>query len=161
MTDERVEKDKVIQITYRIIDQDGILVEQVDVPIGYVHGRDSGLFEQVEGALEGRSVGDQVEVTLPPEEAFGQWDPNLIVTDDLENVPPQYQELGKEVDFQNERGEVKTFRVSDISDGKLTVDGNHSLAGKTITFVVDVVGIREATPEEIQDGAPASNPQIH
>ncbi len=161
MTDERIEKDKVVQITYKIIDQDGSLLEQVDVPIGYVHGRDSGLFEQVEEALDGRGVGDQVEVTLGPEEGFGHPDPALTFTDDIDNVPPQFREIGKEVDFQNERGEVKTFTVSDISQGKLTVDGNHPLAGKTITFVVDVVGVRNATPEEIRDGTPSGAAQIH
>jgi len=161
MTDERVQNDKVIHISYTILDQDDSVLEHIEVPIAYVHGRESGLFEQIEEALEGRSVGDRVTVTLGPEEAFGQRDPGLVQVDDLENVPSQYQELGKEIDFQNDLGDIKTFKVTDISEGKLTVDGNHPLAGKTLTFVVDVAMIRDATPEEIRDGSPADSPQIH
>ncbi|MEF8793135.1 FKBP-type peptidyl-prolyl cis-trans isomerase [Thiohalorhabdus sp.] len=161
MPDKRVQKDKVVQISYAILDQDGSVLEHLEVPIAYVHGHDSGLFEQVEAALEGRSFGDRVSVTLGPEEAFGQRDPGLVQIDDLANVPPQYQELGKEIDFQNDKGDTKTFRVIDISEGKLTVDGNHPLAGKTLTFVVDVAGVRDATPEEIRDGSAADPPQIH
>lgn len=161
MTDERIQKDKLVKISYTLSEQDGSVLEQVDVPISYVHGRDSGLFEKVEAALEGHSVGDRVFVTLGPEEAFGQRDPELVQIDDLQNVPAQYQELGKEIDFQNDQGDIKTFTVTDISEGKLTVDGNHPLAGKTLTFVLDVAAVRDATPEEIRDGSPADIPQVH
>jgi FKBP-type peptidyl-prolyl cis-trans isomerase SlyD len=163
MSDPVVAKNKAIYITYSIVTEDGNVFEQSDLPIGYVHGADSGLFEQVEEALEGATVGDRIEVTLSPEEGFGPHDPNLTYTDDLENVPPQYRHVGAEVEFQNESGEPMTFHVTRIADGKLTIDGNHPLAGQTVTFVVDVAAIRDASPEEIENGRPddGTPPTLH
>lgn len=149
-----VSKHKAVYITYSILDQSGQIAEQSDVPIGYVHGGDSGLFEQVEAALEGAKPGDKVEVFLTPEQGFGDHDPNLTFTDDIENVPPEYRHVGAEVEFQNEQGEGKIFRVSKIENGKLTVDANHPFAGQTVKFVVTVMAIRDATPEEIANGRP-------
>lgn len=154
MSDNTVSKNKAVYITYSILDPEGQVVEQSDVPIGYVHGADSGLFEQVEAALEGAKAGDQLEVTLPPEQGFGAHDPDLTFTDDIENVPPEFRHVGAEVEFQNEHGESKLFRVSKIENGKLTVDANHPFAGKTVKFVVTVAGIRDASPEEIANGRP-------
>ncbi len=106
-------------------------------------------------ALDGRRIGDRVEVSLKPEEGFGPHDPNLTFTDDIENVPHEFRRLGAEVELQNEHGESMMFRVSRIADGKLTVDANHALAGQTVTFVVDVANIRDANMDEIVNGMPA------
>lgn len=163
MSQPVVSKNKAVYITYSILTEDGEIFEQSDLPIGYVHGADSGLFEQVEEALEGATVGERREVTLTPEEAFGPHDPRLTYTDDIENVPPEYRRIGAEVEFENEAGESLTFRVTRIENGKLTIDANHPLAGKTVTFVVEVAAIRDATPEEIAAGRPHDGmpPTLH
>lgn len=86
------------------------------------------------------------------------------ITDDIENVPAEHRRLGSEVEFENERGERMTFRVTRIAGGKLTVDGNHPLAGQTVRFVVTVVGVRPATLDEIANGMPADaggSPRLH
>ena len=149
-----VSKHKAVYITYSILDQNSQVDEQSDVPIGYVHGGDSGLFEQVEAALEGATPGQKFEVFLSPAQGFGDHNPDLTFTDDIENVPPEYRHVGAEVEFQNEQGEGKMFRVSKIENGKLTVDANHPFAGQTVKFVVTVMAIRDATPEEIANGRP-------
>ena len=154
MPDNTVAKHKAVYITYSILDSQGQVVEQSDVPIGYVHGADSGLFEQVEAALEGAKIGDQLEVILPPERGFGAHDPALTFTNDIDNVPPEFRFVGAEVEFENEKGESKTFRVSKIENGKLTVDANHPFAGQTVKFAVTVVAVRDATPDEIANGRP-------
>ena len=151
MFESSVSKHKAVYITYSILDQLGQVVEQ-DVPIGYVQGADSGLFEQVEAALEGAKAGDQLEVFLPPEQGFGAHDPKRTFTDDIEIVPPDFRPVGAEVEFQNESGEGKMFRVSKIENGKLTIDANHPFAGQTVKFVVTVMAIREATADEIANG---------
>ncbi len=161
MAAPRVAKDQVVHITYRITDQDGTVMEQVDLPVGYVHGGQRNLFPQIEQRLDGLSVGDTVEVTLSPEQAFGQPDPDLIVSDALENVPPEYRRLGAEAMFQNHKGETVTMTVVRIEDGKVTLDGNHALAGKTITFRVTIADIRDATPEEIARGVPEGSLPVH
>ena len=161
MVDPRVTKDQVVHITYRITDQDGTVMEQVDLPVGYVHGGQSNLFPQIEQRLDGLSVGDAVEVTLSPDQAFGQPDPELIVSDVIENVPPEYRRLGAEAMFQNDKGETVTMTVVRIEDGKVTLDGNHAMAGKTITFRVTVAEVRDATPEEIARGLPEGSLPVH
>ena len=152
MTDLVVSTHKVVSIVYQIIDENGSVLEQIDVPVNYVHGGKSDVIEKVELALEGCRVGDKVEVVLEPEEAFGDHDPSLTFTDDLDNVPPQFHQIGAEVTMQNDQGDTRTFFVSKIEDGKLTVDGNHPMAGKRVTFLVTVKAIREATEEEVQQG---------
>lgn len=157
-----VGKNKVVSIIYQIRNEAGEIMEHIDYPVSYVHGGPSDLIEKVEQALEGRRVGDSVDVTLEPEEAFGEHDPNLTFTDDLENVPPQFRRVGAEVEMQNDDGEVRTFFVSSIENGKLTVDGNHPMAGQQVTFTVTVKEIRDATEAEIKQGvSPMPQPVLH
>lgn len=157
---DTIKKDKLVTLTYRVSDENGDIIERIDMPIQYVHGRQSELIEKIEQALEGHREGDEVSVTLSPEEGFGPHLPELTFTDDIENVPPQFHSIGAEVEFQNDRGESKIFRVSKIEDGKLTVDGNHPFAGKTVTYHIHITGVRDATPEEMANGAPSA-PQLH
>ncbi|KPJ95345.1 MAG: peptidylprolyl isomerase [Gammaproteobacteria bacterium SG8_11] len=162
MSDQIVTKHKVVSITYRILDEQGQLVEQSDIPIDYIHGADNDMFAKVEQALEGKTVGDTVEVVLPPEDGFGHVDPNMTFIDDIENVPPEYRHVGARPMFQNEHGDVTELVVSKIENGKLTVDGNHPFAGKTMTFNVDVIAIRDATEEELAGGPSVVPPdQLH
>ncbi|HCA26818.1 MAG TPA: peptidylprolyl isomerase [Betaproteobacteria bacterium] len=163
MSDEKVGKHKAVYLTYSILDDQGTVFEQSDLPVGYIHGGGSELFEKIETALEGKTVGERVEVTLTPEEGFGERRPELTYTDDLDNVPPEFHRIGAEVEFQNDEGETLLFTVSHIEDGKLTIDANHSLAGKTVTFVVNVSAVRDASREEIANGAPFDSmpPQMH
>lgn len=157
----KVARDKVVYITYQITDTAGGVLEQIDLPVGYVHGGRSDLFPQIERKLEGLAVGDTVEVTLSPDEAFGQPDPDLTYSDAIENVPPEFRWVGREATFQNERGETRTLTVTRVADGQVTLDGNHPLAGKTITFHVTVADIRDATPGEIASGTPEGAPALH
>ena len=153
MSAEQIKKDKYVELTYAILNAKGEIKERVDIPVKYIHGRDSGLFPKIEKALEGYSNGDRVEVSLSQLEGFGPSDPNLIFTDDLSNVPAeQPMQIGIEVELQNDRGEAKKFTVTKIENGKFTLDGNHPLAGQTIQFVVTVGVVRDATEEELKTG---------
>ena len=162
MADQFVEQNKVVSFVYTIVDTSGTLLEQSDIPISYIHGGKHDLFEKVEQALDGAVVSDTVEVTLTPEEGFGTHDPDLTYMDDIENVPDQFRRLGAEVEMMNDQGDSKKFTVTRIEDGKLTVDGNHPMAGKTIIFRINVTGIRDATPEELAKGVDAmAMPVLH
>jgi FKBP-type peptidyl-prolyl cis-trans isomerase SlyD len=156
MSEDVIEKNKVVAMTYRIIDETGNVAEQSDIPVEYIHGVNDTMFEKVEQALEGKHIGDSVEVELSPEEGFGPHHPELTFTDDVENVPPEYRFVGAKPSFQNEHGDVKEFVVSKIENGKLTVDGNHPFAGQTVKFIINVVGVRPATEMELQQGEPLS-----
>lgn len=161
MAEPRVTKHKVVHITYQITDRSGSVLERIDLPVGYVHGGKSDLFPQVEERLDGCAVGDTVDVTLPPQDAFGYPDPNLTFTDAIDNVPPEYRRPGAEAMFKNERGETITMTVVGVKDGKVTLDGNHPLAGKTITFHVTVADIRDASRDEIANGMPEGSLPFH
>lgn len=154
MSQQRVSKDKVVYMTYVVNDDQGVEMERCDVSVGYVHGGRSRLLAKVEQALEGRPVGERVEVTLTPQEAFGEHRPELVYVDDIDNVPPQYRRIGAEAEFVNDRGDTKVFVVTHIEDGKLTLDGNHPYAGKTVTFALTVTDVRDASLEEVISGEP-------
>jgi len=96
-------------------------------------------------------------VTLTPAEGFGDYQPELAFTDDIDNVPEEFRYVGAEVEFTNDREETLMFKVTRIADGKLTVDGNHPMAGQTVTFVVTVAAIRAAEADEIASGRPADS----
>lgn len=157
---ERVKKDKYVSLTYTISDEAGEIVERIDLPINFIQGRDTQVIAKVSAALEGRAPGDRISVILSPAEGFGERQPELIFTDELANVPPQFHSVGAEVEFQNDRGEMKIFRVANIADGKLTVDGNHPLAGKTISYNITVQEVRDATADELTNSI-ASTPRLH
>jgi len=158
MSELTVIPGRVVYIRYSILDSGGNVAEQYDMPVGYVHGGNSGLLAKLESALTGKKIGDRIKVTLAPAEAYGERDEDLTFTDEIGNVPPQFRHVGAEVVMANEAGETKSFYVSGIEDGKLTVDGNHPLAGQQVTCMVDVVEIREATPEEKLTGMAADSP---
>jgi FKBP-type peptidyl-prolyl cis-trans isomerase SlyD len=153
MTDNQaVANQKVVTFTYTILDTEGNVLERSDMPASYIHGIDGKMYEKAEQAMTGARAGDEVEVSLNPDEGFGYPDPSLIFTDKLENVPPEYRRVGAEVEFTNEAGETAIMTVSKIENGELTVDGNHPFAGKTVVFQMTVLDVRDATMQEVGTG---------
>ena len=153
----KISKNKFVSLVYTITDEDDNILERIDMPIQYIQGMKSQVIEKIENALEGRKEGDLVHVTLNPEEGFGAHQAELTFSDDIKNVPPQFHSIGAEVEFKNDQGESKLFRVTEIADGKLTVDGNHPLAGKTITYNITVKEVRDATADEMKNGVENMN----
>ncbi len=149
MPKETIQPGKFVSLTYSISDVDDNLLEQNDIPVNYIHGGNRELIGGMDQAVLGKGPGDVVEMEVPPEDGFGEPDPNLTFTDDLENVPSQLHRVGAEVEMQNESGEIKTFYVTKIEDGKLTVDGNHPLAGKTLKVRVNILEVRAPTLEDM------------
>ena len=157
MTASVVAKNKVISLIYAVRNQKGELFEYRDLPVSYVHGSGVDLFPKIEAALDGRAIGDRVVVQLSPAEAFGEHDPKLTFTDDIDNAPPELRHVGAEFEAQSAKGESIVLVVTRVEADKITVDANHPLAGQTISFEVTVRDIRDATPEEIRNGRPAGD----
>lgn len=157
MTKQVIKPGKFVSLTYTIADNDDNLMEQNDIPVSYIHGGETELIGGMDKAVAGKGVGAMVEVLVPPEDGLGAHDPELTFTDDLENVPPQFRQIGAEVPMQGTNGETKTFYVTKIEDGKLTVDGNHPLAGKILKIRVTILEVRDATPEDMQPAAGSSS----
>lgn len=163
MSDQVVTNGKWVSITYSILDERGNVLEQNDLPVSYIHGGQSELIGGMDQAVAGKCAGDTVEMTLSPGDGFGPHDPSLTFTDSISNVPPEFRVLGAEVQMQSESGELKTFYVSRIENGKLTVDGNHPLAGKTLKVHIAIKEVRDPTPQELNEDAmsTAAPPLLH
>jgi FKBP-type peptidyl-prolyl cis-trans isomerase SlyD len=155
MSDQTVRPGKFVSLTYSIVDECGQVVEQSDLPVSYIYGGETEMIGGMDTAMAGKKAGDTVQLTVSPEQGFGRHDPDLTFTDDLENVPPEFRRIGAEVQMQNEAGEVKTFYVTGIENGKLTVDANHPLAGKQLKVTVRILEVRDATQEDMLHVTPA------
>lgn len=152
----QISENCAVFIHYTLSDDSG---EQIDSssgqePLSYVHGANS-LIPGLEKALAGKSEGEQVQVTVPPEEAFGEVNPELV-----QSVPKQAFEgvdevkPGMQFGIQGPGGQTHRVTVNEVHDETVLIDGNHPLAGKVLHFDVSVEQVREATAEEIAQGHP-------
>jgi FKBP-type peptidyl-prolyl cis-trans isomerase SlyD len=148
MSAEIISAGKYVSLSYAISDLEGNLLEQSELPVNYVHGGATELIGGMDKVVLGMSAGDEIALTLGSDEAFGEYRPELTFTDYIENVPSEIRHLGAELQMQNEEGEIKSFIVTKIEDGRLTVDGNHPLAGKALSVRIKILEVRDATPED-------------
>jgi len=150
---ETVQENKYVELNYKVIDRatDQILTT-VEFPLGYVHGHNKILSSAVIDELEGKGVGDVIEVPIDCNQLYGPRDESLVFTDHIENVPKEYRELGTTIVMENEDGETKSFIVTRIDDKTLTIDGNNPLCGREVVFRLEILSIRDATDEEIKAG---------
>ncbi|MBF0267203.1 MAG: peptidylprolyl isomerase [Alphaproteobacteria bacterium] len=141
----------VVTLEYKVRDADGRMIDEGAEPMVYVHGGknvEQGLFPKLQAALEGKSEGDEVKVTLEPLEAFGEHDEELVMVEPREFFPKEIEE-GIMLERQNEDGSVDPFLITEIGEDHVTVDGNHPLAGRSLVFSCKVVAIRQATDQEL------------
>ena len=160
---ETIENERFVEINYKVIDvKTGDVLVTVDYPLGYVHGVNDVMSEQVTKELAGKKVGDIIEVPIDTKQLYGERDESLVFTDKIENVPEDYREIGMTITMENEKGEPKTFIVTRFDDKTLTVDGNNPLCGRDVVFTIEVLSIREATDEEIDlGGAVGADPDLN
>lgn len=148
---EIIKDNKYVELSYKITDQKtGHILTRVEFPIGYVHGTNEVLSPEVTAELEGKSVGDIIEVPIDCNQLYGHRDESLVFTDYIENVPEEYREVGTKIVMENEKGETKDFLVTRIDDKTLTVDGNNPLCGRKVIFTLEILTIRDASDEEIE-----------
>ena len=142
----------VVSIEYQLFDLQGKLIEQTSKPISYLHGGFKGIFEVVEKSLEGKQVGDSVEIRMEPEDAFGDFDEKLILIEPRDKFPSDIKVGMQFQGHKEESGGKALYTVTDIAEDKVVVDGNHPLAGVGLLFKCKVKSIRAATAEEISHG---------
>ncbi len=150
----KVAKDTVVSVNYVLTDKEGTLLEKSSGPISYLHGGYDGIFPLVEERLHGMDVGERCVVDMEPEDAFGEYDHDLVRVEPRNLFPPDVK-----VGMQFEGGaegaddeDYMLFTVVEISGEEVTVDGNHPLAGKALKFDCTVTGVRPATADEIHHG---------
>jgi FKBP-type peptidyl-prolyl cis-trans isomerase SlyD len=160
---DTIQKEKFVELNYKVIDEKtGDVLVTVDYPIGYVHGVNDVMNEEVTKHLDGKKVGDIIEVPIDMKQVYGERDESLVFTDNIENVPEEYRQIGMTITMENEKGESKSFIVTRFDDKTLTVDGNNPLCGREVVFVLEVLTIREATDEEVDlGGAVGADPDLN
>jgi len=143
-------KNCVVTLHYTVTDPDGAVIDDGRQPLVYLHGGYDGIFPKLEEALHGKKVGESLRIKLQPEDAFGDYDEELVAVEDADMFPED-AEVGMAFERVSDDGEV-LYRVTDIVDGKVVVDGNHPLAGMALIFDMTVAEVRAATKEELAHG---------
>ncbi len=148
----QIAKNSVVTLNYTVRDTDGAVIDDGEHPLVYLHGGYDGIFPVLEETLHAKKVGDVLQIKLLPEEAFGDYDEELILVEDAKLFPENI-EVGMSFERVSEDGEEEVlYRVTDVADGKVVVNGNHPLAGVALVFDVTVAEVRAATTEEITHG---------
>ncbi len=137
---------------YTVQDSDGNLIDDGKHPLVYLHGGYDGVFPLLEEALHGKKMGEAFTVKLQPEDAFGDYDEELVLVEEASQFPENI-EVGMSFERIGEDGEDDMiYRITDIAEGKVVVDGNHPLAGVSLVFDGSVAEVRMASAEEIAHG---------
>ncbi|MFZ5485380.1 MAG: FKBP-type peptidyl-prolyl cis-trans isomerase [Pseudomonadota bacterium] len=150
----QVAKDTVVTLTYRLTSLQGEMIEEatLDHPAAYLHGGYDGIFPKVETALEGLAAGAEADVVLEPDDAFGDYDAELVRMEDASLFPPEVA-VGMQFEGVSEDGQHHLlYTVTDVAEGKVVVDGNHPLAGQSLRVQCRILEVRGASQEEIEHG---------
>jgi FKBP-type peptidyl-prolyl cis-trans isomerase SlyD len=145
-----IAKNCVVTLHYTVTDPDGAMIDDGRQPLVYLHGGYDGIFPKLEEALHGKKVGENLKIKLQPEDAFGDYDEELVEIEDADTFPED-AEVGMVFERVSDDGEV-LYRVTEIAEGKVVVDGNHPLAGVALIFDMTVAEVRVATKEELVHG---------
>ena len=150
----QVAKNTVVTIDYTLKDDDGNVLDSSEghQPLTYLHGVGE-IVPGLENAMEGRSSGDEFQVSVSPAEGYGDRMEGLcaqVSRDHFEEFDDL--ELGMRFRVPTETGDFQVVTVVEIADETVTVDANHALAGVTLNFDIAVREVRKATPQELEHG---------
>ena len=154
----KIEDKKVVAISYEV-EVEGKVVDSASAekPLDYIQGMRM-IIPMLEAALEGKEEGESFSCTIPPEEAYGEYDLSKVF--DIPKSSFEFKgklredlmEIGKYVPMLNSAGEVCHGMVVAVKDDKVTMDFNAPMAGKTLNFTGKVISVREATEKELTEG---------
>ncbi len=150
-----VADDQVVSIAYSLRDDEGELIDSAPdaEPLEYIQGYGQ-IISGLEEELYGMALGDEKELIIAPEDAYGEYDPEASQVAPLDAFPQEMQlEIGLPVEVYGEDADdpIEGF-IADIYDDSVLLDFNHPLAGETLHFHVKVVGLRDASSEELDHG---------
>ena len=151
---QTVRKGRVISLDFVLKDEQGEMLDRSEQgdPLEYLHGAHD-VIPGLEKALEGHKLGDHVRVVIPPADAYGEYEVSLVeeVSRDqfpgIDDIQP-----GMQFQTQMDDGAPMIINVTAVDDDRIVVDGNHPLAGMTLVFEVDIIGIRQAGEDELAHG---------
>lgn len=149
-----IKSGSVVNMTYVLTNDDGEEVDRADKsePFTYLHGHNQ-IVLGLEKALLGLKAGDKKKVQVSPEEGYGDIDPSLITMAKTNQFPKGAElEVGVQFMAEDADGNNVVFTIVEIEGDDLTLDGNHPLAGETLNFDVEIIEMRDATPQELEHG---------
>ena len=151
----QIAKNTVVTVEYKLWDAQGELIEEGREPMVYLHGGYENTLPKIEEELEGKSAGYENTIQVEPEDAFGDYDPELVKIEPRNRLPSPL-EVGMQFEGSPETPDDDElpviFTVTDIADDKVVLDGNHPLAGMALRFTLKVTDVREASEEEVAHG---------
>ena len=151
----RIDAGTVVTLAYEIRASDGQFLDEPGATVAYLHGGYGGIFPRVEAALEGRGPGHEVSLSLDPEDAFGDYEPELLRVEARE-VFPEVLQVGMRFEGipgeESSADDLRIYTVTGIADDQVVVDGNHPLAGERVWFKCTVMEVRAASQEELRHG---------
>ena len=149
----QIANNKVVSIHYKLTNDEGSILDSSEgqEPLAYLHGL-GNIIPGLENALTGRAVGDKFTVTIPPADGYGERD-NEMVQSVPKNAFQGVDQIQPGMQFQAQSPEgMQLVTVIDVDGDEVILDGNHPMAGITLTFDVEVTEIRDATAEELDHG---------
>ena len=149
----KITENSVVSILYKLSNDAGTILDQSteDNPLIYLHGQ-GNIVIGLENALTGKTIGDTVDVTVTPDEGYGNREDYMVETvnrsmfEGLDEIS-----IGKQFHAEGNTGPV-VVTVTKIEGDEITIDGNHPLAGENLNFAIEVIAIREATEDELTHG---------
>jgi FKBP-type peptidyl-prolyl cis-trans isomerase SlyD len=150
----KITKNTVVTVNYKLSDAQGNLIEESSEPMVYLHGGYQNTLPKIEEVLDGKQVGFEITVHVEPEDAFGEYDSDLVKVEPRNRLPTPL-EVGMQFEGtpdgsdEDDDEDSLIFTVTDIADDKVVLDGNHPLAGMALRFALHVTEVRAATDEEI------------
>ena len=146
----------VVALTWTLKDTLGEVLDILDEPVEFLLGADD-LLARIEEALQGHEAGDQLDLHLEPEEAFGDYNENLVFLEPRGLFPAELDEgmtfEGLPAGGNSEAPKDLLYTVTEIYPEHVVLDGNHPLAGIALRLRLKVEAVREATLEEIGRGS--------
>ncbi len=162
----KIEKNTIVSLRYKLTDAQNNVIEEPDSPMVYLHGGYDGTFPKIETLLDGQDIGYEATIQLEPNEAFGEYDPELLKIEPRTRFPeplevgmqfegvPDAEEDAATDDVDDTDEEPLIYTVTDVADNQVVLDGNHPLAGMALRFWVQVEDVRAATEDEIENRHP-------
>ena len=159
----KIEKNTIVSLRYKLTDAQNNVIEEPDSPMVYLHGGYEGTFPKIETLLDGQDVGYEATIQLEPNEAFGEYDPELLKIEPRTRFPEPLEvgmqfegvpDAEEDASVDDADDEPLIYTVTDVADNQVVLDGNHPLAGMALRFWVQVEDVRAATDDEIENRHP-------
>lgn len=147
----RIDRDTVVTLACELRDCDGEPLEDEGTRLAYLHGGYGGIFAKVENELQGKEPGHRLSLTLDPEDAFGEYDAELLRVEPRAKFPKDI-EIGMRFEGVpgDDESEMRIYTITDVTKDAVVVDGNHPLAGERLWFQCVVEAVRRATDDELE-----------